>query len=207
VPTRQPVPSAAGLAPDNPAYIQRQVQLEATGAELDALAERRVLLENRRADLESRLTATPAVEGEFNILSRGYEQLRLQYAEVQSKLRAAEISQNLETESQGDRFTILQTPSRPDSPASPNRLAVLLLTLVTAVAFGAGAVAVAESSDTTLRKPADVTQFLEIPPLVAIPYVNNDSDRRSRMRQRLVTVGATCAWAAAVVLLVTHPAG
>lgn len=206
-PARPAAASSAALPPDNPVYIQRQVQLQASDAELDALLERRSQLEGRRADLESRLTATPAVEGEYNILSRGYEQLRSQYAEVQAKLRAAEIAQNLETESKGERFTVLQTPTRPDAPASPNRLAVLLLTLVTAVAFGAGAVAIAENSDTTLRKPGDVTRFLEIPPLVAIPYVNNGDDRRRRTRQRLVTVGATCAWAAVVVMLVTNPAG
>jgi uncharacterized protein involved in exopolysaccharide biosynthesis len=107
----------------------------------------------------------------------------------------------------GERFTVLDTPGLASSPSQPNRLAVLLLTLVVAGALGAGGVAVAERSDTTVKTPRDVARFLEIPPLVAIPYVYNQADLRSRTRRRLMAATAVCVWAGLVVFFIMTPAG
>jgi uncharacterized protein involved in exopolysaccharide biosynthesis len=203
----QAPPSLSPTVPDNPEYIQRQVQLQATSAELDAAFARREQLRSRLTDLESRLSATPVVEREFSTLSRGYQQLLSQYNEVQQKLSESEIALNLETENNGERFTLLNAPGVPTSPAQPNRLAVLLLTFAAAVVLGAASVAVAERADRTVRNRNDVLKHLEIPPLVSIPFVYNQADLRRRSWNRLVATSAACAWLATVMFLVMNPAG
>jgi uncharacterized protein involved in exopolysaccharide biosynthesis len=198
---------SASFVPDNPQYIQRQVQLQAIGTELNAATTHRDQLRARLSDLEGRLSTAPSVEREYNSLARGHEQLLAQYNDTQRKLREAEISQNLESESRGDRFTVLERPGLPSSPAQPNRLAVLLLTLVVAVALGAGGVAVAEHSDTSVRGAEDIKRYLEIPPLVAIPFVYNQADRRRLVRNRLITATAACAWLGVIGFFIMTPAG
>lgn len=193
-------------APSNAAYIQRQVQLEAARVELQAALDRREALRSRLAALESRLTASPEVEREYGQLQRGHGQLLAQYDEVQSKLRAAQMALNLESEQKGERFAVLGAPGTPSRPSEPNRIAVLLLTVALAFAMGAGSVAVAESLDTTIRDGRDVSRYLEIPPLVAIPRIHNRADVRRIYARRLLSTTAACAWAGAVVFLVMTPA-
>ncbi|HET8696286.1 MAG TPA: hypothetical protein VFO94_02295, partial [Gammaproteobacteria bacterium] len=196
----------AQFEPDNPAYIERQVQLKGVTADLTAALARRQDLRTKIADLESRLTGSPEVEREYTALTRGYDQLVAQYNETQTKLHEAEMALNLEADSKGERFTVLQQPAVATTPAKPNRIAVLLLTLAVAVVLGVAGVALRERSDLTVRSPNDVTAFLEIPPLVAIPYVANPLDARRRTRRRAVAALAVCLWAGSVLALIITPA-
>jgi succinoglycan biosynthesis transport protein ExoP len=203
-----PASSTTAVAPpDNPAYIERQVELKGAQADLDAALRRRGELNERLKDLESRLTATPEVEREYQSLTRGYQQLQEQYADIQGKQRQADVAVSLEKENKGQRFRVLRSPLLPTSPSQPNRIAILLLGLALAFAAGAGAAAVAEVSDTTVRAPRDVLQFLEIPPLVMIPYIDNDDDVRSRRWKRLGLAVVFSAWAGITVFFIMNPAG
>jgi uncharacterized protein involved in exopolysaccharide biosynthesis len=196
---------APQVTPDNPAYIQREVQLKAVNIDLQAAMTRRDQLRARLTDLEGRLTTSPDVERDYQSLSRGYEQLIAQYNDTEAKLNQAEMALNLEQDNRAERFTVLEQPSIASAPSKPNRLAVLLLTFVLAIGFGAGAVAITERSDITIRRPNDVTAFLEIPPLVAIPYIENQADGRRRWRRRVVAAMAVAAWAGSLVLLIALP--
>ncbi len=191
--------------PDNPAYIQREVQLRATTLDLQAAIERRDALRLRYDDLEKRLQVAPEVERESSALTRGLEQLVAQYNDTQRKINEAQMALNLEEDPNSERFTVLEQPSMAASPASPNRFAVLALTLAIAVALGAAVVTVAERADQAVRNAQDVVAFLEIPPLVGIPYVENRADLKRRSRQRLVTAGAVSLWLGAIFLMVVTP--
>jgi uncharacterized protein involved in exopolysaccharide biosynthesis len=204
LPAQPPVRSAAP-APDNPQYIQRQVQLRATQVDLDAALERRTALDARLAQLDRYTTAAPEVERELNALTRGYEQLLAQYDDVQAKLREAEIAANLESAGRGDRFAVLQAPQLPTMPVSPNRIAVLLLTLIIAFTLGTVTVAVAERYDATVRHPRDVAEFFGAPPLVAVPFVFNDEDTRRRSGRRFATALLCSLWLGTIVFLVMTP--
>jgi uncharacterized protein involved in exopolysaccharide biosynthesis len=200
-PTARRMPST----PDNPAYVQTQVQLRSATADLEAAVERREELRTRYAELEQRLQVTPEVEREYSSLSRGLEQLVAQYNETQAQINQAQIALNLEEDPTSERFTVLEQPTVADSPSSPNRLAVLLLSLAIAFVLGAAVVALAERSDQAVRNAQDIVAYLEIPPLVAIPYVENRVDLRRRARRRLFAAGAVSLWIGAVFLLVVTP--
>jgi uncharacterized protein involved in exopolysaccharide biosynthesis len=194
------------FTPDNPAYIQREVQLRAVNVDLNAAITRRDQLRARLDDLESRLQTSPEVEREYNSLNRGYEQLLDQFNETQTKLHEAEMALNLEQDAAAERFTVLEQPAVASRPAKPNRIAVLLLTMAVGFALATAGVALAERSDATVRSPNDVTAFLEIPPLVAIPYVANPLDVRRRARRRVLHAAAVCLWISSIVFLIVTPA-
>lgn len=203
-----PANSARALqfAPDNPAYIQREAQLRGVNIDLNAAIQRRDRLRTRLDDLESRLTTSPEVEREYSSLNRGYEQLLDQFSETQTKLHEAEMSLNLEQDSAAERFNVLEQPVIASRPAKPNRMAVLLLTMALGFALATAGVALAERSDATVRSPNDVTAYLEIPPLVAIPYVANPLDVRRRARRRVFGAVAVCLWVCSIVFLIVTPA-
>jgi len=201
-----PSRAAYAQAPDNPQYVQRQSQLRTTEADLAAALDRRDELTARLADFDRLAAVAPDVERELGALTRGYEQLLTQYGDVQSKLREAQMAANLESEGRGDRFTVLQSPQLADSPLHPNRIAVLLLTLIVAFALGTGTVAVAERCDATVRHPRDVAEHFGAPPLVAIPCVFNNDDFRRRSNRRFGLVAFATVWVATIAYIVMTPA-
>jgi succinoglycan biosynthesis transport protein ExoP len=202
---RTPTTRRMPTTPDNPAYIQREVQLRATATDLAAALERREELRARYAELEKRLQVTPEVEREYSALSRGLEQLVAQYNDTQDKINKAQMTLNMEEDPGSERFTVLEQPSIASSPSSPNRFAVLVLSLAIAFVLGAAVVATAERSDQAVRNAQDIVAYLEMPPLVAIPYVENRVDQRRRSRRRLLAAGAVSLWIGALFLLVVTP--
>jgi succinoglycan biosynthesis transport protein ExoP len=186
---RTPTTRRMPTTPDNPAYITREVQLRGTAAELQAALERREELRSRYAELEKRLQVTPDIDRQYSALSRGLEQLVAQYGDIQGQINAAQLTLNLEEDPDSERFTVLQQPTVASSPSSPNRFVV----------------ATAERSDQAVRNVQDVVAYLEIPPLVGIPYIENRVDLKRRARRRLLAAGAVSLWIGAVFLMVVTP--
>jgi hypothetical protein len=191
--------------PDNPAYVQAEVQLRAATSDLQAALGRRDELRKRYADLEKRLQVTPEVEREYSALSRGLEQIVQQYNDTQAEINQAQIALNLEEDPTTERFTVLEQPTIASSPSSPNRFAVLVLALAIAAVLGAAVVAIAERTDQAVRNAQDIVAYLEIPPLVGIPYVENRVDQKRRTRRRLLAASVVSLWLGAVFLLVVTP--
>jgi succinoglycan biosynthesis transport protein ExoP len=151
------------------------------------------------------LQVTPEVEREYSALSRGLQQLVQQYNDTQAAINQAQVTLNFEDDPNSERFTVLEQPTIADSPSSPNRFAVLMLSLAIAFVLGAVVVAAAERSDQAVRNAQDVVAYLEMPPLVAIPYVENRVDIKRRARRRLLAAGAVSLWIGAIFLLVVTP--
>ena len=63
----------------------------------------------------------------------------------------------------------------------------------------------AERSDQAVRNAQDGVDYLEIPPLVGIPYVENRADLRRRARRRLVAASVVSLWIGAIFLMVVTP--
>jgi uncharacterized protein involved in exopolysaccharide biosynthesis len=202
---RTPTARRLPTTPDNPEYVRREAQLQAVSANLAAALERRDGLRARLTELETRLQVTPEVDRQYSALSRGLEQLVAQYGDIQARINEAEIALNLEDDPNSERFTVLERPRIAGSPASPNRFAVLVLTLAIAAVLGAAVVAAVERSDQAVRNAQDVVAYLEIPPLVGVPYVDNRADLKRRARRRLLTASVVSLWLGAVFLLVVTP--
>ena len=91
-------PTAVASEPNNPAYIAVKSQIEATQRELSALQSSANRARSQIYRYESGISAAPAVEGEYSDLTRNRDVLQKQFADVQAKLREADIARNLESE-------------------------------------------------------------------------------------------------------------
>lgn len=184
-------------SPDNPAYVNLQAQLNATDGEIKSLHGKLANLEKKRTEYEQRLTAIPQVEGEFRTLTRDLDNASTKYQEIKSKQMQAQVAQQLETESKGERFTLIDPPILPEDPIKPNRKAIVFLSLILALGAGLGYAAVAESLDSSVRGLKGVMATLQVAPLAVIPYLATDREiaqgRRQRRRLVLIAVGIVVA--------------
>jgi len=190
------------LAPDNPAYLQVESQLQAAEAERQSLLETRDELRVQIENVEAALSGTPQVEREYRNLVRGYENAVAKFQEVKSKQLEAQLAESLESARKGERFTLIEPPLLPEEPVKPNRLAILLVGALVALGVAIGCVMVVDTLDESITGPKDVTRYLDAPPLAVIPYILNDEDmkRRKVRTTASVTAAVTVALAAAAFL-------
>ncbi|MES9980316.1 MAG: lipopolysaccharide biosynthesis protein, partial [Candidatus Thiodiazotropha sp. 6PLUC5] len=166
---------------DNPAYLQLQTQLQAAVSELASLKDMRRETKTKIKDFESRLMQSPQVERKYRNLTRDYENALAKYQEVKSKQLEAELSESLERERKGERFSLIEPPQLPEKPDKPNRIAILFLGFVFSIAGGFGNVFIRESLDQTVYGSKGVMAITQAPPLVVIPYIECSEDPQQQV--------------------------
>ena len=178
----QSVPDA-----DNPAYIQLRSRIIANETELNALKASRSEQEALLAEYERRVAEAPSVEQEYLALTRDYESAVDRYRDVRSKLGEAKLAEALETQSKGERFTLIDPPRLSEVPIKPNRPALLFLGLVLAVGSGIGTVALRQAVDQGIYGARALAKIAGAPPLAVIPFIDTAFER-TRRRRRLIGI-------------------
>ena len=126
-------------------------------------------------------------------MARDLESAQIKYQEILSKQTEAQVSQNLETERKGERFTMIEPPQPPEKPMSPNRMLILaIVALLLALALGVGAVVRAGRPSTPrCAGPGDIRRLLQVPALASIPIiVTGASERGAGIARMIPGVGA-----------------
>lgn len=177
--------------PDNPVYIQLKGQIDALATERDSMKRQLAGLRGRLTDFERRLTLSPEVERQYAALARDYENARVKYQEVRAKQMEAQVSQNLEAERKGERFTLIDPALPPERPVSPNRPLILILGLVLSLVAAAAAALMANAMDSSVRSAGDLRRLLGVDPLVVLPSMVTAemlAARGQRLRKVLISV-------------------
>jgi uncharacterized protein involved in exopolysaccharide biosynthesis len=167
---------------DNPVYVQVKGQLDALTVDRESAVKKRDELQAKFDDYERRLAKSPEVERAYRTMARDLESAQLKYQEILSKQTEVQVSQNLETERKGEKFTLIEPPQTPEKPVSPNRWLILILGVVVALAVGAGAVVLRDSFDASIRGSNDIRQLLQVPALASIPRIVTEADRARHKR-------------------------
>jgi len=174
--------------PDNPAYITLKAQLESVSSEMSALKKQKKDYLQKQEELEKIMLMAPQVEREYLVLQRDYENALRRNQEVKAKQRAADISKQLETESKGERFTLIDPPVLPEEPVSPNRPAILFLGFILSIASGIGFVLISDSISGTVRGSNGIERVLGMTPLSIVPYQLNmdDIQNKEKINKRML---------------------
>ena len=188
------------VKPENPAYIALESQLRGAEKELQTLRAKRNDLKAKLASYEARIEQTPQVERVYLDLNRDHENSLRRYQELKAKQMEAEVAQELEKGSKGERFSLIDPPQYPEKPHSPNRPAILLLGLLLSIGGGLGYGAMLESLDQSVKSRKALLSLGVAPLLATIPYMVNDADRSQKRKTR--TLVATSGLAALVVVVV-----
>ena len=176
--------------PENPAYINLQAQLNSATSSLDALRATRAAVKQRLQDFASRLERTPEMEPDYLFLTRDRDTSGQKYQDIRSRLLEAKVSEGLEVQRKGERFSLIDPPSLPEKPDKPNRSAIVLLGFILALAGGIGSGAAAESLDHSIRTPEQLTRLTQLSPLAVIPFMPNEQDLFRAVNRRRLLQGA-----------------
>jgi len=122
---------------------------------------------------------------------------------VHAKQMEAQIAQQLEKDSKGERFEIVEPPIMPEEPISPNRPAILFLSLLLALGVGIGYALARESLDDSVRGSKSLVMAVGAAPLAVIPYLENDSEISARKR-RFATRAAAVVGAVILAIALAH---
>jgi uncharacterized protein involved in exopolysaccharide biosynthesis len=123
------------------------------------------------ASYQGRVALSPNVEEQYKLLTRDYENAQKNYQDLLGKKSAADLTGSMVNQSEGERMFALNTASLPDSPDFPNRLLFAAGGLAAGLALGCGLALWLELRDNSIRTEADAEAALELPLLVAVPWV------------------------------------
>jgi hypothetical protein len=161
-------------------------QLEAVNTELKSVGYTRERMQKKIEELKNLVRRAPLVEKDYIDMVQELDNTNLRYREVSAREMEAEISQHLETERKGERFTLIDPPQEPLEPISPNRPAILFLSFILAIGAGLGTVAANESMDTSIYNENTVAGILGTVPLASIPFLENKQEFDNAKRNKRI---------------------
>jgi len=173
----KPEKAISAQMPDNPAYLTLQAQLQAAEADMKSLRKKRDQLNAKFADYEARLTTAPQIEREYSSLTREHDNAVAKFRDIKAKQMEAEVSKQLEKESKGERFSLIDPPAYPEKPISPNRPAILFLGFIFSLGSGIGFALAKDAMANSVTGRKGLASVMGANPLGVIPYIVNSQDR------------------------------
>ena len=181
------------LASDSPMAVQLQTQLNATDTQIAALQARGLELRKKMTDLETRMSASPQVERDYQTVTRDLAGARSKFEELLRRQMDAEVSEAAIAGGTADKFHIKSRPGTPDEPAKPQRLAIFAVAFALALIVGLTAIVFSQLLDPTVRGVRDIRDILDVTPLTAVPVIERagrNPHRKMRWAFSRATAGA-----------------
>jgi uncharacterized protein involved in exopolysaccharide biosynthesis len=186
------------LKADNPVYIQIRAQRQTMESQERSLVSKQAELRARRDEIERKAYRSSDVEKELSALYRRLQSATLSYQNAREKGFVSKMGQAMETQSKGERFSLVEPPDTPLLPSSPNRPVLLALLIVLVLAVGLGWPQVAESIDGSITSARALERVQGAPPIAEIPLIETAEDHK---HVRKVRIGALLIAPAVLVVL------
>jgi polysaccharide chain length determinant protein (PEP-CTERM system associated) len=189
--------AATGEAAAAGARSELQRRLDAIDREYAVLAEQDARDTQRAQALEASIQRTPEVEGALAVLQRQQQNLQAQYREAVLKRSQAETGERLEVSRASERFEVVEEAQTPQRPEWPNRPLIVAAGAAGGGALGFMMMVLIELMYQRVRTPRDLERLFGLRPIVSVPYIRTERERRLHMLASRATV---------VALLVLTPA-
>ena len=128
-------------------------------------------LQQEIAVYQGRVASSPGVEEEYKELARDYDNAQKVYQDDLAKQSTSKMATQAEQEQQGEQMGLLNPADLPDLPSFPNRLFFAGGGMGAGLALGFGLALWLEMRDKSIRTQADAEAALDLPMLVAVPWV------------------------------------
>ena len=117
------------------------------------------------------------------------------------KLSAARLGENLEKGQHSERLEVIEQPTTPQKPVSPNRPKIFAAVFALAVMAGGAMMFAAEMLNQSIRRSADLFSLIDRQMVVAIPYIATRAETKRRTRKTKGTYGLIAAAVLAGIVL------
>jgi succinoglycan biosynthesis transport protein ExoP len=177
-----------------PQLLQLQSQLQANQAEVRNREQIIADLKLRINEYQDRLNQEPVREQQLADLTRGYDQSKTAYDDLQKKKGQSAMATSMELLQQGERFRILDPPSLPIKPSFPDRLKFCFIGLAVGWALGLAVAVAFEKMDDRVYSEEDLKGLLPVAVLSEIPVINVVATERAEQKRTWL------GWATAAVI-------
>jgi polysaccharide biosynthesis transport protein len=190
-----PAKSLADLQAISP-MLQIEGQVKSNGLEIENRKQEVRTLERQIEAYQTHLNLTPVREQQLAAITRDHEQSRTNYESLLNKKMQSEMATNLEKRQEGEQFRIIDPPSLPQKPYSPDRFKLSLLGLLFGAVLSIGLTTFIENTDGCIYSDEDLLSVTPVPVLVAVPVLQTATEQQKSLWHRRLEF-------ATVVLLVT----
>jgi polysaccharide chain length determinant protein (PEP-CTERM system associated) len=185
----------------NPAYSSLISIKAEREANVSALMARKAALQ---ADISGGMAdqaSEPAVSAEANRISRDYEVLKKKYDELLQNREEMRLRGQVESERSSFKFDVVDPPSTPRQPASPNRPLLLFGVLLAGLAAGVATVFALSQLKSTFATAGSLERALDLPVLGTISETVSESAKALRAKRMKLFYAASGSLGGLFVLL------
>lgn len=170
-----------------------QAQIETAKDRLESLKSEEASIRARISQAENSIMQSAQTEGEMGALIREYENAKLAYNDIKSKLENSKITKNIEIENKGERFVLIEAPVLPESPIKPDRPKIIAAGFVGSIVASIAIAILMELMGKGVRGVDSFASIMNIQPMVAIPYiVSRAEEKRKKQILWYFVLGTVC---------------
>lgn len=128
---------------------------------------------------QGRVALSPAVQQEYDELTRDSTTAKSFYDNLLAKKSESEMQTAMAREQQGEQMHVLNPADLPESPSFPNRLLFAGGGLGAGLGIGLGLALWLEMRDKSVRSEADVLAIMDVPVLSQVPWVGIETPTKN----------------------------
>jgi polysaccharide chain length determinant protein (PEP-CTERM system associated) len=158
-------------ASEPPEIRQLRLQIHQYDQAIAGATRDQARLQQQIVSYQSKVAISPAVEEQYKVLTRDYDTAQKNYQDLLAKRDASETTQDVEKSQLGEQFQLIGPADLPDAPSFPKRWLFAVGGLAAGMGLGFGLAFLFEMKDDSIRTEPDVEAVLELPTLIALPWV------------------------------------
>jgi uncharacterized protein involved in exopolysaccharide biosynthesis len=158
-----------------------------------ALSENTISAKSNPIGLDSLQTQRLSIKDELN--------------KATQKLSAARLGENLERGQHSERLEVIEQPTLPQKPISPNRPKLFGVVVAIAMMVGGGMVFAVEMLNQSIRRKSDLFSLIDSHLIVTVPYISTRRELQRKKNRFKISMGVLVAvvLAGLVILLYVLP--
>ena len=170
------------VAQANPAVQEMTRAYASAEVRVATLRARVVEFEGRARRMHEQLKLAPQLEAELAQLNRDYEVHQKNYHDLVARRESAMMSGKLENTSNVAEFRVIDPPRVEPKPVAPNRVLLMPVSLLAAIAAGLGVAFLLSQVKPVFFDAASLRQVTQLPLLGVVSLIPNDEQRRRESR-------------------------
>lgn len=182
---------AVSLASTSPAYQELSRVMATSEVQVASLRARVAEYEARFNRAREAMKTAPQIEAEFAQLNRDYEINKKNYNDLVSRRESATLSGDLESATGVADFRLIDPPRASAKPVAPNRMLLMPLALIAALAAGLGVTFLLSQVRAVYYDAYAMSESLGLPLLGVVSLVMDDGSTQRRRTELKKFLGAT----------------